>query len=132
MIELIVELVFGFIGELALELILEVLVELGFHGTAERISSRARSRVFVGAAYSIFGFVLGAVSLFVFPKIEFASSVIPAIYFILSPLFAGLSLTTVSYLINRGIRPVSWFEWDKFLFGVLFAAAYAVARVIFG
>jgi hypothetical protein len=132
MIEAIVELVFGLIGELALELILEVLVELGFHATAERISSRARSRLFVGGAYTIFGAVLGGLSLLIFPKIEFASSVIPAVYFAVSPLFAGLSLTTVSYLINRGIRPVSWFEWDKFLSGVLFAVAYAVARVIFG
>ena len=132
MIELIVELVFGFIGELALELILEVLVELGFHGTAERISSKARSRFFVGGAYVIFGAVLGGLSLLIFPKIEFASSVLPALYFVASPIFAGLSLTTVSYFINRGIRPVRWFEWDKFLFGVLFAVAYAVGRVFLG
>lgn len=132
MVELIVELVFGFIGEFALEIILEVLVELGFHGTAERISSKARSRIFVGGAYTIFGAVLGGLSLLIFPKIEFASSVLPALYFVVSPILAGFSLTTVSYLINRDIRPVSWFEWDKFLFGVLFAVAYAVARVIFG
>ena len=132
MVEVLFELIFSFFGELFLELILEVLVELGFHGTAERISSKARSRLFLGGAYLIFGAVLGGLSLLVFPKIYFGSSVIPALYFIVSPIFAGFSLTTVSYLINRGIRPVSWFEWDKFLFGVLVAIAYAAARVVFG
>lgn len=132
MIEAIFELIFSVFGELILELIFEVLVELGFHRTAERISGRMRSRLFVGGAYGVFGAVLGAVSLLVFPKIHFADALLPALYFIVSPVFAGLSLTTVSYFINRGIRPVSWFEWDKFLFGVIFAVAYAVSRLVIG
>ena len=49
-----------------------------------------------------------------------------------SPILAGLSLSIVSYFINRGIRPVSWFEIDKFLFGVVFAIAYSISRVMFG
>ena len=132
MIEAIFELIFSFIGEFILELILEVLVELGFHGAAERISNRARSRFLVGGAYLLFGAILGFASLYMFPKIKFASFALPLLYFVLSPVFAGLSLTTVSYLINRGIRPVSWFETDKFIFGVLFAVAYSLSRVVFG
>ena len=132
MIEAIFELLFSFIGEFILELILESLVELGFHGAAERISSRARNRFLVGGAYTLFGGVLGFASLFIFPKVEFASAVLPALYFVVSPILAGFSLSCVSYLINQGIRPVSWFEWDKFLFGVFFAVAYSVSRVIFG
>lgn len=132
MIEAIFELIIGFVGELVLELIFESLFELGFHRTAERMSRGTRSKLFVGGAYMIFGIVLGALSLLVFRKIQFANPLFPALYFIVSPLIAGLSLTTVSYLINRGIRPVGWFEWDKFLFGVLFAVAYAIARMIFG
>ena len=132
MIEAIFELIFSFVGEFVLELVLESLVELGFHGTAERISSKAKSRLFLGAAYAVFGGVLGAASLFIFPKIEFASGILPALYFVVSPILAGFSLSIVSYLINQGIRPVRWFEWDKFFFGVFFAIAYALARVLFG
>ena len=132
MIEAIFELIFSFVGEFVLELVLESLVELGFHGTAERISSKAKSRLFVGGAYAVFGGVLGFASLFIFPKISFTSSVIPVLYFLVSPILAGFSLTSVSYLINQGIRPVKWFEWDKFFFGVFFAVAYALARVLFG
>ena len=132
MIEAIFELIFSFVGEFILEVVLESLVELGFHGTAERISNKARSRFWIGAAYTVFGGVLGFASLFIFPKIEFASAVLPLLYFIVSPILAGFSLTSVSYLINQGIRPVNWFEWDKFMSGVLFAVAYSIARVIFG
>lgn len=132
MLEAIVEIIFGFVWELLFELVVEVLVEFGFHGTAERLSSRAKSRVFVGFAYAFFGTILGAVSVLFFPKIEFANAVIPMFYFIVSPIIAGLSLTTVSYFINKDTRPVRWFELDKFTFGVLFAVAYALARVIFG
>jgi hypothetical protein len=132
MIEAIFELIFSFVGEFILELVLEALVELGFHGAAEKISNKARNRFFVGAVYAVFGGVLGFVSLLVFPKIEFGSAVLPALYFFVSPVLAGFSLSFVSYLINRGIRPVSWFEWDKFIFGVFFAIAYSVARVLFG
>ena len=96
------------------------------------ISSKAKSRLFLGAAYAVFGGVLGAASLFIFPKIEFASGILPALYFVVSPILAGFSLSIVSYLINQGIRPVRWFEWDKFFFGVFFAIAYALARVLFG
>lgn len=132
MIEAVLELIFGVVGELLLEIVVEVLVEVGFHGTAERLSSKARNRVFVGAAYGIFGAVLGFASLYVFPKISFGDRLMPVAYFLLSPLLAGLSLTTVSWMINRGIRPVRWFEFDKFVFGVVFAAAYSISRVMFG
>ena len=132
MIEAIFELIFGFIWEFLLELVLETLVEVGFHGAAERLSNRARSRFFIGGAYLVFGGILGYASLWLFPKMEFAYAVLPLLYFFFSPILAGFSLTTVSYLINRGIRPVNWFEWDKFFFGVMFAMAYSISRVIFG
>jgi len=132
MIEAIFEIVFGFVAELVVEIVGEVLIELGFHSVAERLSNKTRNRFFLGAAYGLFGAVLGFASLYVFPKIAFANPAIPVLYFIVSPVIAGLSLTLVSFAINRGIRPVSWFEFDKFAFGVLFAVAYSISRVIFG
>lgn len=132
MIEAIFEIVFGFVAELVLEIVGEILIELGFHGTAEKLSNKTRSRFFLGAAYSIFGAILGFLSLYLFPKIIFANRLIPILYFVISPIIAGFSLTIVSWLINRGIRPVNWFEFDKFAFGVLFALAYSLSRVVFG
>ena len=132
MIEAIVEILFGFIGELLLEIVVEVLVEFGFHNTAGRLSDSFRSRTFVGMAYALFGVVLGFASLYVFPKIEFGVAAIPTLYFIVSPVIAGLSLTTVSWLIDRGIGNSPWFRWDKFIFGVVFALGYSLSRVVSG
>jgi hypothetical protein len=132
MIEAIFEIIFGFVGELLLELVVEVLVEFGFHCTAERVSDNFRSRTFVGLAYTVFGVILGFASLYVFPKIAFDSVVLPALYFIFSPIIAGFSLTTVGWLIDRGFGNSRWFKWDKFIFGVLFALGYSISRVVFG
>ena len=132
MIEAIVELFFSFLFEMVLEVIAEVLFEVGFHSTAERLSNRSRNRLFVGGAYAGFGALLGFLSLFLFPKIVFANSAIPALYFVVSPLIAGFSLTTVSWIINRGLRAASWFEFDKFAFGVVFALGYSLSRLLFG
>jgi hypothetical protein len=132
MLEVILEIIFYSLGELVLELICEGLVELGFHSTAEKMSNKARNRWVLGGAYTLFGAAIGYASLFVFPKIAFANSVVPILYFVVSPIVAGFALSIVSWLINRGIRPVSWFELDKFVFGVLFAVAYSLSRVALG
>jgi len=131
-LEAIFEIIFSFVWELVLEIVFEVLIELGFHATAENLSNKARSRVILGVAYTFFGAGLGFASLYVFPKIVFANRVVPVLYFVVSPIIAGLSLTFVSWLVNRGIRPVRLFEFDKFMFGVVFALAYSLSRVLFG
>jgi len=132
MLEAIFEIIFGFVGELVLEIVVEMLVEFGFHSTAGRLSESFRSRTFVGFAYAVFGAILGALSLLVFPNIQFGFALIPTLYFIVSPIIVGLALTTVSWLIDRGIGNSQWFKWDKFIFGVLFALGYSLSRVFFG
>ena len=132
MIEVIFEIIFGFVGELVLEIVVSGFVELGFHGTAGRISRGARNRLFVGAAYAVFGAVLGFASLYIFPKVRFANPLLPLLYFVISPIIAGFALTTVSWLIDRGIGNSRWFQLDKFVFGIVFAIGYSLSRVIFG
>lgn len=132
MIEAIFEIIFGFVAELVLEFFAEVLIELGITSVAEKFSNSTRSRVFGFVLYGIAGTVLGAVSVYSFPKITFANPLTPTLYFIVSPIIAGLSLSIVSYFIVRDTRPVSWFEWEKFLCGFLFAGMYAISRVFFG
>ncbi len=130
--EAIFEVIFGVVIELVLEFIGEALVELGFHGTAERLSQRTTSRIATGGLYFAFGAVLGFLSLFVFSKMSFGHPVIPVLYFIVSPILGGIVLSTVSWTINRGINPTKWFSREKFIFGVVFALGYSLARVAFG
>lgn len=132
MVEAIFELIFSFFGELFVEIVVEVLVEVGFHGTAERISGGANNRLLLGLAYAAFGGVLGFGSLYIFPKIVFADAALPAFYFIASPIVAGFALTTVSWILDRGIGNSRWFQPDKFVFGIVFALSYSLSRVFFG
>ena len=132
MLEAIFEIIFWFVGELVLEIVVEVFVELGFHGTADKVSRGAKNRILVGAAYTIFGAVLGFASLYIFPKIAFANPIVPVLYFVASPIIAGFALTTVSWIIDRGIGNSRWFQFDKFIFGILFALGYSLLRVAFG
>lgn len=128
----VVEIIFELFGELVLELIAEALFEFGFHGTAEKVSGRGKgSRWLIGTAYFIFGGVVGWLSLFIFPPFLLPETWMVISYLIISSLAAGIMLSLVSWLINRGIRPVNPFELDKFLFGVMFALAYASSRVLF-
>lgn len=131
MIEAIFELVFGFIAELVLETIGEILIEIGFHKTAGVISDGAWSKILLGGVYAIGGGVLGWASLLMFPKMAFARPGFAVFYFIVSPIVAGLALMTVSWLIDRGINNARWFQPSKFAFGVLFALGYSLSRLIF-
>lgn len=118
--------------ELLLPLIGEILVEFGFHSTAERIASGRGNVVIVAAAYAIIGSVLGWLSLFIISAIEFSSGSAAFLYFVAGPVAAGVGLSLLSWAINRGIRPTRPFELAKFVFGVLFGASFAFSRVLLG
>jgi hypothetical protein len=124
--ELIFELVFG----LAIEFVGEIFVEWGFHSTAERLSVGKRNVGVLALAYAVFGAVLGWLSIFVAAPAVIEMGAGAAMYFVLSPILAELMLTAVSWLINRGIRPVKFFETKKFAFGVVFGAAFTLMRAL--
>jgi len=122
--------------ELGLELLLplfgEVLVEFGFHSTAERIAAGRKNMILAGLAYAIFGVILGWLSLYLISAIEFGTGSAAFVYFVAGPLAAGFGLSLLSWAINRGIRPAKPFELAKFVFGVLFGMSFAFSRVLLG
>lgn len=126
------ELIFEFALELIIEFIGEVFVEWGFHSTAERLSAGKKN---VGAlifAYALFGGILGWLSIYILAPAVIETGAGAAVYFVLSPILAGLMLTSVSWVINRGIRSVKFFETKKFVFGVVFGAAFTLTRALIG
>lgn len=128
--------VFELLLELGLELLLpligELLVELGFHSTAEKIAAGRKNLILAALAYAIFGTFLGWLSLFIIPALEFSSGLAALLYFVAGPVAAGFGLSLLSWAINRGIRPARPFELAKFVFGVLFGTTFAFSRVVFG
>lgn len=131
MLEAIFELVFGFVAELVLETIGEILLEFGFHKPVAAISDGAWNKILTGLVYAIGGAGLGWLSLLMFPKMVFTQLGFAAFYFIVSPIIAGFVLMTVSWLIDRGINNSQWFKPSKFFFGVVFALGYSLSRLAF-
>ena len=72
---------------------------------------------------------LGWLSLLMFPKMVFANAAFSIFYFVVSPIFAGFALTTVSWLIDRGINNSRWLQPSKFVCGVVFALGYSLSRL---
>ncbi len=131
MLEAIFELLFGFIAELVLETVGEILLEFGFHKTAGAILDGTWNKILLGSVYAIGGGVLGWLSLLMFPKMVFAHAGFAIFYFVVSPIVAGFVLMTVSWLIDRGINNSGWLQPSKFAFGVLFALGYSLSRLAF-
>ena len=130
--EIIGEIIFGFLAEIVITVVGEAFVELGFHSLAERIGQRFWKRIFVGALYAAGAFALGALSLRVLPVMVYNSRMTALIYFIFAPIIAGLALCLVSWIINRGINDRGFFDATKFAYGVIFALIFSVTRTIFG
>jgi hypothetical protein len=126
------EALFGFLIELLFEVVGELLVEFGFHTAADVISHKVAGNFLLALAYGAFGGVLGWISLFFFPRIIFENKAVPITFYVVSAIAAGFALSIVSWFINRDIRPVRLIEWNKFVFGILFATGYSLTRVIFG
>jgi hypothetical protein len=131
MIEAIFELIFGFVAELVLETIGEILIEIGFHKTAGAISGGTWNKILLAIIYAVFGGVLGWLSLLIFPKMVFPNAAFSIFYFVVSPIFAGFALMTVSWLIDRGINNSRWLQPSKFVCGVVFALGYSLSRLAF-
>ena len=131
--EIIFELIFGFLAEFFLSIFGEILVEWGLHSLDERLSSKAWNRIFIGVLYTIGGFVLGAISLQFLPVMIFGSRSIPILYFVFSPIVAGFGLCFANWIVNRGIDDrAGFFQLSKFIYGVVFALTFTVTRSMFG
>ena len=130
--EIIFEIIFGFVGEVLLAVIGESLVELGLDAITELPGGKWGKRIFYGFLYTVAGFALGALTLQFVPLITFGNRSIPILYFIFSPIVAGLALCFVSWVINRGIEDRPFFQGEKFANGAIFALAFTLTRSMFG
>jgi hypothetical protein len=130
--EIIFEIVFGFLAELFLAVFGEALAEFGLHAISEAPNTRPWRRVLVGFLYAAGAVGLGILSLQFFPLLVFQNCAIPVLHFVFSPILAGLALCFVSWAINRGINQTGFFQLQKFVYGVTFALSFSVTRALFG
>ncbi len=130
--ELILELVIGFLTEIVLTVFGEALVELGLYSVTDGSGGTRWKRFFYAIWYAVAAFIVGYLSLKVVPLVVFGSRTIVILYFVVAPLVAGLGLCLVSWIINRGINERRFFQPAKFAYGVVFALIFSLTRSIFG
>ena len=131
--EVIFEIIFYVIAELALSVVGESLVELlGLHSISNRMSHRRFSGTFFGFLYALAGFALGALSLKFIPLLVVGGTAVSIAYFFVAPLLAGLALCLVNWVMNYGIDDrTPFFHTKKFVYDVLFALTFSLTRAIF-
>lgn len=129
--EILAELLLGLlqiVGEMALEVFLQVLVEMGMHAVIEPFS-RAKPRPWLAAiGYLIFGALIGLASTIFFPASFINSATGRVINLVASPIVAGFCMAAVGAWRER--RGQNLLSMDHFLYGFLFALALSGTRFV--
>jgi hypothetical protein len=121
------EAILGFFGEILLQIFIEALAELGLHAVAEPFRRRPHPGM-AGVGYALFGAVLGAASLLVFPA-HFAHGAWLIVNLAVTPVVAGLLMCLAGRW--RARRGQALLRIDRFASGYLFALSLALVRYWF-
>lgn len=127
--EIIFELLFQFVSEFLLQIVFEVLAELGMHSVKEPFK-KPPNPWFAAIGYTILGTIAGALSLWIFPTLFLASENAQIAGLVLTPVVAGVAMAAFGAWRHR--RNQTIIRLDKFAYGYLFALAMAVVRFAFG
>jgi hypothetical protein len=126
--EIIFEFLFSFLGEVVLQILGEVFIEMGLHSVAEPFRREPKPWM-AAVGYTVFGAAIGALSLLVFPHYLVASKGLRVANAALSPIVAGLSMAALGKW--RAKRGQAVLRIDKFAYGYLFALAFGLIRFWF-
>ena len=127
--EIIFEVLFSFIGEFVLQVLLEALAEMGLHSMRETWR-KPPNPWFAAIGYALFGAIAGGLSLLFLPDLLVHSHSLQLINVILTPIAAGLAMMAMGAWRRR--RDQDIIRLDKFAYGYLFALAMALVRFQFG
>lgn len=122
-----IEIVFEVIGEFLLQIVVETLVELGFHSLAEPFRKPPNPWL-AGMGYAIFGAIAGGVSIFLFPS-YLVEGALKIVNLVMTPVAVGLLMCVLGrWRSNRGDDVL---RIDRFAYGYLFALSFALIRFWF-
>jgi len=127
--EVLFELLFQFVGEILLQVVAEVLFELGLRSLGAPFS-KAPNPYLATIGYVLFGAIAGALSLWAFPALFIHSPAGRIINVVVTPLVAGGAMTAIgAWRTAKGQRTILL---DRFAYGFLFALVMALVRLRFG
>ena len=121
------ELILGFVGEMLLQLVMELLAEFGFHSMRESFRPQPNP-VLALIGYLLLGLLAGGLSLLLAPQFLIAQDLrVPNLAF--APVLAGLAMMALgAWRARRGDELV---RIDRFLYGYCFALCIAIVRFRF-
>lgn len=132
--EILVELLMGLlqvVAELGLQLLLEILVELGMHSRSlNTVPARKQSNPWVaGLGYFLLGALVGMASLWPFPATFIDSEGGRVINLLITPVVAGLIMGALgAWRLRRGQELI---RIDRFAYGYVFALGMGLMRFQF-
>lgn len=127
--EITFEIIFSFVGEFLLQVLLEALAEMGLHSMRETWR-RPPNPWFAAIGYALFGAIAGGLSLLIFPALLVHAHGFQLMNLVLTPIAAGLAMMAMGAWRRR--RDQEMIRLDKFAYGYLFALAMALVRFNFG
>lgn len=131
--EILAEIVFqllAWLGEIALQLVFEVLAEYGVRSLREPFRPvREVSPWVAGLGYAIYGAVAGGISLWLFPAPLLHNRWLRIANVAVAPLAAGAAMSLMGAWRRRRGEPLV--RLDRFGYGVLFALSMALLRFFF-
>ena len=123
MIELLLEVV----GEFLIQVVVETLIQLGFHSLAAPFKKTPNPWV-AAAGYTMFGAILGGISLLAFPT-NLAPPSWRVMNLVITPVAVGVIVALLGK--RRVKRGQSMLRIDRFSYGYLFALSLGLVRFQF-
>jgi hypothetical protein len=128
--EIIAELLLGFIVEILLPLIGEISFEFLLRSLGEPFVARERRNAFTaGVGYFLLGLILGAASLLIFPRSFVRSERFHGINLLITPVVSGLVMAAIGRWREREGKTL--LRLDSFVYGFVFALAMALVRFVY-
>jgi len=127
--EVLLEILVQFVGEVLLQVVFEVLAEAGLRVFQEPFRKPPNPWL-AAVGYGVMGAILGAISLLILPGLLMASREAQIANLILTPLVAGAVMAAIGAWRRR--RHQELIRLDRFAYGYLFALAMALVRFSFG
>ena len=127
--EFLFELLFEFFGELLLQVVAEVLFEVGLRSLAAPFKRRPNPYL-ASIGYVLFGAAAGGLSLWLFPSLFIGSPTGRVANAIVTPFIAGGCMAAIGAWRRR--RDQDLILLDRFAYGYLFALVMALVRLRFG
>ena len=127
--EVIAELVLGFIVEVLLPAVAEIACDFLLHCLGEPFMRReSRIPIMAGIGYFLFGLILGGLSLLVFPQSFVRSENFHGISLLITPVVSGLVMSAIGrWRLRQG---KTLLRLDSFVYGFVFALAMALVRFV--